>query len=184
MAQSVYDFSVTHIDGKKTTLKEYAGKVMLVVNVASKCGLTPQYAALEKLYEKYQDKGLCVLGFPANEFGAQEPGSNEEISKFCQTSFGVKFDMFQKVVVKGEGIHPLYKFMTQIKPEAQGDANSEFQKKLASNGVKRVEKGDILWNFEKFIINRQGKVIARFEPDVTPDDAKLIRAIEMELAYA
>lgn len=184
MAQSVYDFSVTHIDGKKTTLKEYAGKVMLVVNVASKCGLTPQYAGLESLRAKYQDKGLSVLGFPANEFGAQEPGTNEEIKSFCETRFGVKFDMFQKIVVKGAGIHPLYKFMTQIKPEAQGDANSEFQQKIASHGVKREEKGDILWNFEKFIINRQGKVIARFEPDVAPNDPRLIRAIEMELAYA
>ncbi len=182
MSKNIYDFSVKQINGTQTTLADYKGKVVLLVNVASKCGLTPQYEALEKIYEQYHDKGFEVLGFPANEFGAQEPGSNTEIQEFCQSSFGVKFPMFEKIVVKGSGQHPLYQFMTDVKPEAQLSAGGAgFEEKLKGYGIKRENKKDILWNFEKFLANRNGEIIARFAPDVTPDDTLIKKAIEAAL---
>ena len=167
--------------GKTTSLAEHEGKVVLVVNVASKCGLTPQYEALEKLFEKYQSKGFVVTGFPANEFGAQEPGSNEEIQEFCQLNFGVKFPVYAKIVVKGEGIHPLYAALTSAAPEAtkEGDA---FEKKLAQHGLLKGKAEEIQWNFEKFLINKAGKVVGRFAPDMAPDAAVIVKAIEAELA--
>lgn len=181
MAKSVYDFSVKRITGENTTLADYKGDVLLVVNVASECGLTPQYEALEKTYEKYNKKGFSVLGFPANEFGAQEPGSNSEIHKFCQSKFGIKFPMFEKIVVKGEGQHPLYKFLVEQKPEAQLKEGADFEGKLKGYGITREVKTDILWNFEKFLINRNGDVVARFSPEVAPDDAMITQAIEKAL---
>ena len=146
------DFKMTSLDGKPVDLSKYQGKVVLMVNVASKCGLTPQYAGLEKLHEKYADKGLAILGFPANEFGAQEPGADSEIAEFCTSKYGVKFDMFSKVVVKGDGQCPLYKFLT----------SAETDPKFA---------GDIKWNFEKFLIDRDGNIVNRFAPKVTPESS-------------
>jgi len=182
MSSNIYDFSVKRIDGKQISLSEYKGKVLLIVNVASKCGLTPQYDALEKIYEQFHAKGFEVLGFPANEFGAQEPGTNSEIQEFCQTKFGVKFPMFEKIVVKGAGQHPLYHYMTEAKPQAQLSAQGNaFEEKLKNYGVTRVQKQDILWNFEKFLVNKKGEVVARFAPDMTPDDPAIITALEAAL---
>ncbi len=181
MSKNFHDYSVKKIDGTHFNLGDYKGKALLVVNVASECGLTPQYEALEKIYEKYHDKGLEVLGFPANEFGAQEPGSNSEIQNFCVSKFGVKFPLFEKIVVKGEGQHPLYNFLTQAQPEAQKSNGDTFEQKLKTYGITRENKKDILWNFEKFLINKKGEVIARFAPDVTPDHALITQAIESVL---
>ena len=178
---NVYGFSVNRINGANATLNDYKGKVMLIVNVASKCGLTPQYAALEKQYEKYHEQGFEVLGFPANEFGAQEPGTNSEIQDFCTMNFGVKFPMFEKLVVKGPGQHPLYQFLTNQKPEAILKDGPSFEEKLKGYGINREKKNDILWNFEKFLIGRNGQVIARFSPDIAPDDALVTKAIEQAL---
>jgi glutathione peroxidase len=181
MSKNIYDFAVPKIDGKPVSLGDYKGKVLLIVNVASKCGLTPQYDALEKMYEQYHEQGFEVLGFPANEFGAQEPGTNEEIQEFCRGNFGVKFPMFQKIVVKGPGQHPLYDFLTSEKPEAKKADGSNFEEKLSQHGYKRENKKDILWNFEKFLVNRKGEVVTRFAPDIKPDDPAVKNAIESAL---
>ncbi len=181
MAKNIYNFSVNQIDGKKVSLAEYKGKVLLIVNVASQCGLTPQYEGLEKLYQEYQNKGLSVLGFPANEFGAQEPGTNNEIQNFCTSQFGVKFPMFEKLVVKGAGQHQLYNFLTVAQPEALLAHGNQFEEKLKTYGVNRDKKNDILWNFEKFLVNKKGEVVARFAPDVTPGDKIIKSAIEAAL---
>lgn len=181
MSKNFHDYSVKKINGTQFNLGDYKGKALLVVNVASECGLTPQYEALEKVYEKYHDKGLEVLGFPANEFGAQEPGSNSEIQDFCVSKFGVKFPMFEKIVVKGEGQHPLYNFLTNVQPDAQKVNGDTFEEKLKTYGINRENKKDVLWNFEKFLIGKNGEVIARFAPDVTPDDAIITKAIEAAL---
>ena len=170
MADTILDIPVNHIDGKAGSLGEFKGKVVLVVNVASKCGLTPQYEGLEKLYETYGDKGLVVAGFPANEFAGQEPGSNAEIADFCQTSFGVKFPMFEKIVVKGEGQHPLYANLTKAIPVAEGA------------GDRAPPDGSVMWNFEKFLVSSSGEVVGRFAPMMKPEDPALIAAIESELA--
>jgi glutathione peroxidase len=163
MAKTIHDFTAKTIDGKDRSLGDYKGRVALVVNVASQCGLTPQYTGLEKLHETYGPKGLAVLGFPANEFGAQEPGTDGEIKTFCETSYGVKFDMFSKVKVKGEGIHPLFAFLTS--PETDpGFA------------------GAIKWNFNKFLVGKDGQVLARFEPQVDPTSEEVTSAIEKALA--
>jgi glutathione peroxidase len=168
-------------DGKETTLAEYAGKVLLIVNVASKCGLTPQYDGLQKLYAQYRDKGLMIVGFPANEFLSQEPGSNDEIQQFCRLNYGVEFPVFAKIVVRGEGQHPLYDFLTTAIPEAEESGSFLSKvKNLIRPGKK--EKGDISWNFEKFIVNRAGLVARRFAPDVKPDHPNLVAALEKELA--
>ena len=177
-----YDFSVKKIDGVDINLSDYKGKALLVVNVASQCGLTPQYEALEKTYEKFHEKGFLVLGFPANEFEAQEPGTNAEIHDFCVSKFGVKFPMFEKIVVKGEGQHPLYNFLTKQVPEARVVNGNAFEEKLKTYGIVRTQKNDILWNFEKFLVNRSGGVVARFGPDVVPDDPIITTAIETALA--
>jgi glutathione peroxidase len=146
------------IDGKPAPLANYKGKVVLLVNVASRCGFTPQYTALESTYEKYKDQGFVILGFPANNFGSQEPGTNAEIKTFCQSKYSVTFPMYGKVSVKGEDQTPLYGYLTK-------DANPAL-------------KGDIKWNFTKFLVDRNGKVVARFEPDVTPDSPQLTAEIE------
>jgi glutathione peroxidase len=169
------------IKGADASLADYAGKVVLAVNVASKCGLTPQYEGLEKLYADYQDKGLVVAGFPANDFGAQEPGSNEEIATFCTTNFGVDFPMFEKIVVTGPEKHPLYAALTSAQPVAQGDG-AAFREKLQGYGMTPNPEPEVLWNFEKFLIAKDGSVAARFAPTTAPDDAALVAAIEAELA--
>lgn len=180
MAQSLYDIAVNKIDGKPTTLGEYEGKVLLIVNVASKCGLTPQYEQLESLYETYKGRGLEVLGFPANEFLGQEPGSNNEIAEFCRATFGVKFPMFQKIVVKGEGQHPLYQKLTSSIKRGQDKPGDNFDAKMAKYGV-NPDLNDIRWNFEKFLVNRKGEVVARFMPNVEPNNEIVTKAIEAQL---
>ncbi len=154
---TAHDFSAKTITGQDKKLSDYKGNVLLIVNVASECGLTPQYDGLEKLHEKYAAKGLRVIGFPANEFGAQEPGSNDQIQEFCRTKFGVKFDMMGKVVVKGDGIHPLFAWLT------------------SETG------GDIKWNFGKFLVGKNGEILARFEPKVEPTSPEVVEAIEKAL---
>jgi glutathione peroxidase len=161
-ASGVLDFTLNSLDGKPAPLAEYRGKVVLIVNVASKCGYTPQYTGLEKIYEKYKDQGFVILGFPANNFGGQEPGTNEEIKTFCSSKYQVTFPMYSKVSVKGADSTPLYQFLT------------DKQTNPASGG-------EIKWNFTKFLVDRNGKVIARFEPAVTPESADVTGAIEKAL---
>lgn len=186
MSTAIYDIPVRRIDGADASLGEYKGKVALVVNVASKCGLTPQYEGLEKLYREYRDKGLVVLGFPANDFAGQEPGTNEEIQSFCTSKFGVEFPMFEKIAVTGEETHPLYKSLIKEKPEAVTTSEDSFREKLdgylKQHGTKTNPAPGILWNFEKFVVGRDGTVAARFSPEVTPDDPVLVNAVEAELA--
>ena len=179
---TVYEIPVEKIDGAPTSLAEFAGKVLLVVNVASKCGLTPQYEALESLYTAERERGLVILGFPANNFGAQEPGTNPEIATFCSTTYGVDFPIFSKISVKGADQHPLYRTLIDAQPRATEKPGSDFKAKLAGYGVKPDAPSDVLWNFEKFLIGRDGNVVARFAPDVTPGDALLVDAIDRELA--
>jgi glutathione peroxidase len=169
------------IDGKAASLGDHAGKVLLVVNVASKCGLTPQYEGLEALHEKLEARGFSVLGFPANDFGAQEPGSNGEIADFCTTYFGVKFPMFEKIAVSGDEKHPLYAALTAAVPTKSGDAEG-FRERLRGFGMTPNPDPEVLWNFEKFLIGKDGKVAARFAPTTAPDDAELGAAIEVALA--
>jgi glutathione peroxidase len=159
---SIYDFTMKDIDRKEVNLGQYRGKVVLVVNVASRCGYTPQYEGLQKVYLKYKDRGFVILGFPANNFMGQEPGTDEEIKTFCSTKYNVTFPIFSKISVKGDDIHPLYKFLTSK------DTNPDFS-------------GDIKWNFSKFLLDKSGKIIARFEPKVTPESDPVIQAIEKAL---
>lgn len=186
MPASIYEIPVESITGEPTSLAAYRGKVLLVVNVASKCGLTKQYDALEKLYARFKDQGLVVTGFPANDFGSQEPGSNEEIATFCQASFGVDFPMFSKIAVTGPGIHPLYSVLIAAEPRATGATREGFREKLngflGKNGFPPTNpEPGILWNFEKFLVGRDGKVVARFSPEVVPDDPAVVAAIEAAL---
>lgn len=162
-APAVLDFTMKKIDGTPTPLNTYAGKVVLVVNVASKCGFTRQYAGLEQLYREHKDAGLAILAFPANNFGGQEPGSNEEIAEFCSSKYDVTFDVFEKISVAGDDQAPLYRFLTSA------DTNPQFA-------------GPVGWNFEKFLISREGKVVARFKSRVAPDSAELVDAVKAELA--
>lgn len=181
MADEIYKIPVRKIDGAETSLGEYKNKVLLVVNVASKCGLTPQYEGLEKLYKNYGGRGLEVLGFPANNFMGQEPGTEEEIQEFCSTNYDIQFPLFSKISVKGKDQHPLYKFLTETKPKT--DVNDgEFEAKLKGYGSARATEGEVLWNFEKFLIGKNGTVVARFAPDLTAEDARLVERVEAELA--
>ena len=180
MTTTLQDIPVTRIDGSPDSLRAHAGKVLLVVNVASKCGLTPQYDGLEKLYEGKRAQGLEVLGFPANNFGAQEPGTDAEISEFCSLTYDVKFPMFSKISVLGPDQHPLYAGLVAARPAAVGDG--PFRERLKGYGVTPANPVDVLWNFEKFLIGRDGRVIERFAPDVTADDPRLVKAIEDALA--
>lgn len=160
---ALYDIPVTTIDGEPATLGEHAGEVMLVVNVASKCGFTPQYEALQALYEKYNDKGFAVMGFPCNQFLFQEKGSEAQIAQFCSATYGVSFPMFSKLKVKGKDQHPLYSELTKA-ADAKGKA------------------GNVKWNFEKFLVNRKGEIVGRFRSKVKPDDPEVVSAIESALA--
>jgi len=179
---SLQDVPVSTIDGKEASLGDYAGQVLLVVNVASKCGLTPQYEALEKLYEDRRDAGFEVLDFPANNFGAQEPGTNEEIAEFCSLTYDVKFPMFAKVSVVGDDQHPLYRELTSSIPSAEGADAATFRETLRGHGMTPTEDPDILWNFEKFLIAKDGTVARRFAPTVAPDDPVIVAAIDDALA--
>jgi glutathione peroxidase len=181
MTQSLYDIPVRTIEGAETTLSPYRGEVVLVVNVASQCGKTPQYAGLQALYEREHGRGFAVLGFPANEFGAQEPGSNDEIKQFCETSYGVTFPMFAKIVVKGAGQHPLYQRLVAEAPAPVFMPGSRHETAFAEAG-KPAGHWDPVWNFEKFLIDRRGRIAARFDPDVVPEDPRLIAAVETALA--
>ena len=172
---------LTRIDGSADTLANHAGKVLLVVNVASKCGLTPQYEGLEKLFNSYKAKGLEVLGFPANDFGAQEPGTADEIVEFCKVNYGVTFPLFAKADVTGPAQQPLYAALTKAQPTKQGPAE-EFRERLRGFGMTPTSDPDVLWNFEKFLIGRDGSVVGRFAPGVAPDAPELVAAIEAELA--
>ena len=169
------------IGGADASLADHAGQVVLAVNVASKCGLTPQYEGLEALYSKYRDRGLVVAGFPANDFGAQEPGSNAEIASFCTTNFAVDFPMFEKIVVTGPDKHPLYAALTAGAPRAAGDPEA-FREQLRGHGMTPNPEPEVLWNFEKFLIARDGTIAARFAPSTEPDDPALVAAIEAALA--
>lgn len=179
---NVYNFDVKKISGEATSLNAYKGKVMLVVNVASKCGLTPQYEGLEKLYKNYREKGLEVLGFPANEFLAQEPGSNSEIQEFCTMNYGVDFPMFEKIVVKGDGQHPLYNYLTTTKPNTTMKEGGTLITRLKDKGLLSGKENDIKWNFEKFLVNKKGEVVDRFSPELDPMDPVIVKAVERELA--
>jgi glutathione peroxidase len=169
------------IDGRDASLGDHAGKVLLVVNVASKCGLTPQYDGLEKLHDGLAGKGFSVLGFPANDFGAQEPGSNDEIADFCRTNFSVSFPMYEKIAVTGADKHPLYAALTSAKPDTDNDA-APFRERLKGFGMTPNEAPELLWNFEKFLIGKDGQVAGRFAPTTAPDAPELVAAIEAELA--
>lgn len=177
---ALQDISVESIGDEPTSLDEFAGSVLLVVNVASKCGLTRQYEGLEALYQRYHTDGLVVLGFPANNFGGQEPGSNDEIATFCSTTYSVTFPLFAKISVVGDDQHPLYAALTSQAPTAEG--KDAFRANLRRYGMTPTEDPDVLWNFEKFLVSRQGQVVGRFAPTVTPDDPALVQAIEGELS--
>ncbi|MGE8541464.1 MAG: glutathione peroxidase [Acinetobacter sp.] len=180
MAASVYNIPVKTIQGTDSTLNEYQGKVLLIVNVASKCGLTPQYEGLEQLYKDKKDQGLEILGFPANNFLAQEPGTDEEIQQFCSVNYQVDFPLFSKISVAGEDKHPLYQTLTAAIPERIGEG--PWWKDLVDYGLTPNPKPEVLWNFEKFLVNKQGEVVARFAPDIKADDARIVDAINAELA--
>lgn len=158
---SVHEFKATDIDGKETPLKQFKGKVLLIVNTASECGFTPQYEGLQAVYEKYKDDGLVVMGFPANNFGGQEPGTDEEIKEFCKVNYDVTFPMFSKISVKGDDIHPLFEYLTSAD-------NPDFT-------------GEIKWNFEKFLIDREGDLVHRFRSDTEPQSEEIINAIDETL---
>ncbi len=159
---NIYEQPIHQLGGASTTLAAYRGKALLLVNVASKCGLTPQYSELEALQTEYEERGFTVIGFPSNQFGGQEPGSAEEIKRFCSTTYGVTFPMMEKIEVNGAGRHPIYQALTQV-PDAQG------------------ESGDIQWNFEKFVISADGAHVTRFRPKTTPSDPQVVAAIEAAL---
>ena len=181
MANEIYDVPVKTIDGQETNLNQYKGKTLLIVNVASQCGLTPQYEGLEKLYEDYRDKGFEILAFPSNDFKGQEPGSEDEIKEFCSTNYGVQFPMFSKVGIL-EDRHPLYASLIGSHPETDVNNGEGMEERLRNFGHTRVDPTDVLWNFEKFLVGKDGEVVARFAPDVTPNDPRLAEKIEAELA--
>jgi glutathione peroxidase len=177
---AIQEIPLETITGDPTTLGHFHGNVLLVVNVASKCGLTPQYEALEQLHETRAGEGFAVLGFPANDFAGQEPGTNDEIAEFCRTAFGVRFPMFAKVVATGPERHPLYQALTAAMPDAEGD-KATMRARLRRYGLPVTEEPEVLWNFEKFLVSRDGRVVGRFAPDLTPDDPRLVAAVEREL---
>jgi len=178
---TIQDIALRRIDGSEATLADYAGQVLLVVNVASKCGMTPQYESLEALYSAHRDEGFQVLGFPCNQFRGQEPGTEAEIASFCETKYGVDFPLFSKIDVNGPARHPLYAALTSAIPEAQARPDSSLRAKLASFGAE-ASPGDVLWNFEKFLVSREGVVVARFASDLPPDDAIVVAALKTQLA--
>jgi len=182
MSTSIYEIPVKKINGADATLGEYKGKVLLVVNVASKCGLTKQYEGLEKLYKQYGGQGLVVTGFPANDFKEQEPGTDAEIHSFCTANFGVEFPMYSKITVVGAEKHPLYAALIAAQPKATSVTEVSWREALKGYGITPNPEPEILWNFEKFLVSRKGEVVARFAPNTDPDAPALITAIEAELA--
>ena len=183
---SFQSIPVKTIDGQPTTLGAFAGNVLLVVNVASKCGFTPQYEGLEELYKAFHQRGFEVLGFPANDFGAQEPGSNDEIASFCSLSYGVSFPMFEKITVTGPEKHPLYAALIAAAPERVNDGTTlrdGLASFAAANGLPAPnELPELMWNFEKFLVGKDGEVIGRFGTEITPEDPRVVAAVEKALA--
>lgn len=163
--KSLYDFKVKDIEGEEVSLDKYKGKTVLIVNVASKCGYTKQYADMQKAYEKFKGRDFVILGFPCNQFGGQEPGTEKEIKEFCESKYGVEFPMFSKIEVKGDGSNPLYKYLTQLKTEPVG-------------------AGDVAWNFEKFLINSEGKVVGRYKSNVSPTSEAMVKLLDEMLPEA
>jgi glutathione peroxidase len=182
MTPSLYDISLQRLNGDAATLAEHAGQVLLIVNVASKCGLTPQYAGLEQLHANYAAQGLRVLGFPCNDFGAQEPGSEAEIQSFCQSNYGVQFPMYGKLSINSAPRHPLYAHLIAAQPKASASGSDKLQSTLAQHGLLPQHQTDVMWNFEKFLIGRDGQVLARYAPDVTPENSALVADIDAALA--
>jgi len=180
MSDPITAIPVSRIDGATDTLANHAGKVLLIVNVASKCGLTAQYEGLEALYRAKSADGLEVLAFPANNFNGQEPGTDDEIATFCKTSYDVTFPLYSKISVKGDDIHPLYAGLTATKPDAVGDG--PMRDRLAGYGIASGGPGEVVWNFEKFLVGRDGQVIDRFAPDVDAADPRLVEAVDKALS--
>ncbi len=178
---TLYQIPLKTLDGTATTLDAWRDRVLLVVNVASRCGLTAQYEQLESLHKAFQERGFSVLGFPCNQFLEQEPGTNEEIQTFCSTTYGVTFPLFDKTDVNGVQRHPLYQALVNAQPEAERPEGSGFLERMIAKGRAPAEPGDILWNFEKFLIDKQGNVIARFSPDMAPDAPQVLKRIEQAL---
>jgi glutathione peroxidase len=182
---TLYDLPLTTLTGAPTSLADYSGKVLLIVNVASKCGLTPQYTALEALYQRFKDRGFVVLGFPSNDFAGQEPGTEQEIAKFCSTEYPVSFPLFSKVSVNGPEQHPIYTMLTSSMPQHEADSagfRDNIDSYLSSQSLPpTLPLPAILWNFEKFLIAKDGEAIARFAPDMKPDDPRIAAAIEKAL---
>lgn len=176
---SIYNIPVKTILGEETTLNQYEGKVLLIVNVASKCGLTPQYEGLEQLYKDKKNQGFEILGFPANNFLEQEPGSDQEIQEFCSLNFQVDFPLFSKISVAGNDIHPLYQTLIHAIPQRIGEG--PWWDDLVNYGLTPNNPPEVLWNFEKFLVNKKGEVVARFAPDIQADDARILEAINHEL---
>lgn len=182
MSDAVLNTTVTTIDGNNVSLEDYRGTVLLIVNVASQCGLTPQYEQLENIHKAWRDRGFNVLGFPCNQFLGQEPGTDDEIKTFCSTTWGVTFPMFSKIEVNGENRHPLYQKLIDAAPTAVAPEASGFYERMVSKGRAPLYPDDILWNFEKFLIGHDGTVIQRFSPDMTPEDPIVMEAIKLALA--
>jgi glutathione peroxidase len=178
---SLYDIGLKALDGQATTLAPYQGEVLLIVNVASKCGLTPQYTALQALHERFSGRGLRVLGFPCNDFAGQEPGSEDEIRTFCDTNYQVSFPLFGKLNINSAPRHALYAALIAALPQTQGSGDSKLHDTLAQHKLLPKEATDVMWNFEKFLVGRNGQALARFAPDVAPDAAALVQAIEAAL---
>lgn len=181
MSAKLQNFSLKRIDGETASLADFEGKVLLIVNVASECGFTPQYEGLENLYTRFRNRGFAVLGFPANDFAAQEPGTNAEIGQFCKKNYGVTFPVFEKITVVGNDKHPLYASLiaAQPKPTTRTD---DLRQHLIEFGVTPNAEPEVLWNFEKFLVDRTGTPVMRFAPDVEPEDSRVTERIEAELA--
>lgn len=182
MLHNILDTEVTTIEGQTLPLATWQGEVLLVVNVASKCGLTPQYEQLESLYNRFKSQGFSVLGFPCNQFLGQEPDDEATIQTFCSTTYGVTFPLFSKIEVNGPHRHPLYQALTQAMPVATAPEDSGFYERMCSKGRAPQQTGDILWNFEKFLISRDGQVLQRFSPDMAPDAPEILAAVTQALA--
>ncbi|MER9580796.1 glutathione peroxidase [Mesorhizobium sp. M0276] len=181
MTASIYDIPVSRADGSTTSLREYADKVLLIVNVASKCGYTKQYDGLEAVYRSYRDRGLVVLGFPANDFAGQEPGTDAEIQEFCRLTYGVEFPVFAKITVKGPQKHPLYQALIEAQPRAAFKPDSPLLTKQAGRGAAPTP-GEVGWNFEKFLVDRKGIVVARYGSDTEPQDRTIVSPVRKLLA--
>lgn len=179
---TLHDIPVRTLDGQEATLAPHRGQVLLIVNVASRCGLTPQYAGLEALHRRFAERGFAVLGFPCNDFAAQEPGTADEIRAFCETGYGVSFPMFEKVRINSEPRHPLYDALIAAQPTARASGSDKLRTTLGQHGLLPKRASDVTWNFEKFLVGRDGRVLARFAPDVEPQDPALVAAVKTALA--